>query len=111
MVSALGSLTSPTSCCSCCRGGGACGAVGNTPRRAFDPEIPGALSNPGARASGFCWRASRPVLSTPGFWDPSCFLGVGASECSFLVHLRDLGIQGSSSHLSLEALLVLIPSN
>lgn len=54
MVSALGSLTSPTSCCCCRRGGGACGS-GNTPRRAFDPEIPGALCNPGAWASGFLW--------------------------------------------------------
>lgn len=73
MVSALGSLTSPTSRCCCRRGGGACGA-GNTPCSAFDPEIPGALSNPGAWASAFRWRASRPVLSTPGFWDPGCFL-------------------------------------
>lgn len=72
MVSALGSLASPTSCCHHRRGGA--GGAGISPRSAFDPGIPGPSPTQVPGPLGPAGQASSLILSTSGFRDPSTFL-------------------------------------
>lgn len=46
---------------------------GDPPSRAFDPEIPGPSLTRAPGPQGSSGQPLGRVLSTPGFWDPSCF--------------------------------------